>query len=237
LTGGDEGLSFLGKGVPEIFLGVRNVHRVYWLALGTCVVVVLVALVVVHSRAGHVWKAIRDDELRLKLLGVGTLGYKLVAYVVAAMLAVLVGSVYVLVVGGARPSNASVEFGLLLLVMVIIGGSGRLWGAVAGGVIYGIVDYRLTVLSDGETLGGLPHWLAGPLQEPNFLLGLGFIVLMLAAPGGLGSIVDRVMSRARSSRRRAGRPRDDALAATMAHSAPAVVGDHAEELPTAAPTP
>jgi branched-chain amino acid transport system permease protein len=190
--GGEEGIPLASDHVPDLFRGVVNTRNLYWYALAFLVAAYLVARRVVTSRAGRVWEAIRENEPRVHMLGLEPFGFKLASFVIASAVAGLGGSVYLLLVRGANPSVTSAEFTLALLVMVVLGGPGRLWGAAIGGLVYAFLTLRLSAVATSDAIGELPPWLAGPLSEPLFVLGVLFVVLVLYAPGGLASIAGRL---------------------------------------------
>ena len=99
--------------------------------------------------------------------------------------------VYLLLQGGANPEVTTSGFTLALLVMVVLGGVGTLWGAVLGGIVYQYLDFRLVALANTPAVHALPGLLRVPLSEPLFLLGVLFIVLVLFVPGGLGGALQR----------------------------------------------
>jgi branched-chain amino acid transport system permease protein len=80
----------------------------------------------------------------------------------------------------------------VLLVMVVLGGVGTLWGAVLGGIVYEYLDFRLVVLANASGLQSLPAFLRVPLSEPLFILGVLSIILFLFVPGGLAGAVRRL---------------------------------------------
>jgi branched-chain amino acid transport system permease protein len=138
-----------------------------------------------------VWQAIRENERRVGVLGLNPYLYKLGAFVLSAFLASAAGVVYVLLQGGANPQITTSSFTLALLVMVVLGGVGTLWGAVLGGIVYEYLDFRLVALSNAPALQSLPAIVRIPLSEPLFILGVLFIVLVLFVPGGLGGLLRR----------------------------------------------
>ncbi|WP_341251585.1 branched-chain amino acid ABC transporter permease [Euzebya pacifica] len=194
ISGGEEGLALVSDGVPDLLRGVVNIRNRYWLALVFLVVAYVIARMVTASRAGRVWEAIRENEDRVELLGLKPLPFKLVSFVIGASLATLGGGVYLLLVRGANPSLASADFTLALLVMVVLGGAGRLWGAAIGGMLYGLLTLRLSALGTSGVLDGLPDPIEGVLSEPLFVLGTLFVLLMLFAPGGMAGMSDRLRS-------------------------------------------
>ena len=72
-----------------------------------------------------------------------------------------------------------------LLVMVVLGGAGTRWGALVGGVLYTYADHRLSGLSTSDTFAALPDAIGKPLSEPQFVLGLLFIVAVYFLPRGI----------------------------------------------------
>jgi branched-chain amino acid transport system permease protein len=196
LTGGEEGLALGGDTLPAALVGVANMRTVYWIALLLLIVVYAVAWRAVNSPPGRVWQAIRENERRVSVLGLNPYLYKLGAFVFSAFLASATGVVYLLLQGGANPQVTTADFTLALLVMVVLGGVGTLWGAVLGGILYEYLDFRLVALANTAALKDLPGVLRVPLSEPLFLLGVLFIVLVLFVPGGLGGALQRRLGRA-----------------------------------------
>jgi branched-chain amino acid transport system permease protein len=188
LTGGEEGVA-LGAGVlPAALVGVANTRNLYWIALGFLAVAIGVGWLAVHSPPGRVWQAIRENERRVSVLGLDPYRYKLGAFVLSAFLATAAGVVYVLLEGGAHPQVTTADFTLALLVMVVLGGVGTLWGALVGGVLYEYLDFRLLGVADEPALQALPGVVRVALSEPLFLLGVLFVVLVLFVPGGLAAL-------------------------------------------------
>lgn len=192
LTGGEEGLPLATAHVPALFRGVVNARNQYWLALALAVLTFLVVRAVTTSTAGRVWQAVRENEDRVELLGIRPYPAKLLAFVVGAVLAAASGCVYLLLVRGAGPGVASAEFSLALLVMVVLGGAGRLWGAAVGGLLYGLLTLRLPALATSGVLAPLPDSVESVLAEPLFVLGVLFVLLVLFAPYGAAGVVDRL---------------------------------------------
>jgi branched-chain amino acid transport system permease protein len=184
-TGGEEGLGLDYTKEPAAFVGIFNTKNLYWLALGYAVVVFLVVRWAVDSSPGRVWQAIRENELRVSVLGLHPHPYKLIAFVLSSVLATAGGIVYLLLQGGASPGVTTANFTLTLLVMVVIGGAGTTWGALIGGALYTLLDQRLGALGDTSGVQGLPKALRIPLSEPLFLLGVLFILVVFLLPGGI----------------------------------------------------
>jgi branched-chain amino acid transport system permease protein len=191
-TGGDEGLSLDIDHVPDALVGVVNTRNLYWLALGVLVFVYLVVLWVERSRAGRVAEAVRENELRVRVIGLRPYTVKLLIFIVASVLAAIAGMGYLLLQSGASPRIATADFTLTLLVIVVLGGVGYRWGAIVGGIVYTLLDQRLTALAGSDFIAGLPAVLRVPLSEPLFILGTLFILVVLFLPGGIAGIPQRM---------------------------------------------
>lgn len=191
LTGGDEGFSLNFDPLPDFLVGVVNTRNLYWVALGYAVAVFVVARAAIGSSAGHVWHAIRDNERRVEVIGLRPYPYKLIAFVLASFLAAWGGFVWLLLIG-VTPVVATPTFTLTLLVMVVLGGAGMRFGAMVGGFLYTLLDYRLRAVAGEERIQDLPDVLRVPLSEPLFLLGALFVAVVFFVPGGLASLPTRI---------------------------------------------
>ncbi|WP_188612669.1 urea ABC transporter permease subunit UrtC [Chelatococcus reniformis] len=153
----------------------------------------LVARYMVTSTYGKVLVAIRDAESRTRFLGYRVETYKVVAFVVSAMMAGVAGALYVPQVGIINPSEFSPANSIEAVIWVAVGGRGTLVGAALGAVL---VNFGKTYLT-----GALPEiWL--------FALGLLFVVVTLFLPKGIvGLLTQKRQQRQEIS------PRDESLAA------------------------
>jgi branched-chain amino acid transport system permease protein len=200
LTGGEEGLGLTDARLPAALLGVINTANLYWIALAVVVVVYLAVVWVSGSRVGAMMAAVRENELRVQVLGVRPYLVRLTAFVASGTLATVVGMGYLLVQGGANPQITTTNFTLSLLVMIVLGGVGARWGALVGGVLYTLLDQRLGVLASSSTVMSLPDVLRIPLSQPLFLLGMLFVVIVMFLPGGLAGALARLsVSRSRTA--------------------------------------
>ena len=202
LTGGDEGLTLRTTHVPDALVGVVNTRNLYWIALAVLVIVYLVTVWLENSRLGHSVAAVRENEIRVKVLGGRPYLVKLIAFAAAGTLATFVGMVFLLLQSGASHTATATDFTLSLLVMVVLGGVGKRWGAILGAVVYTLLDQRLVALANSPVIASLPPLLHIPLSEPMFLLGTLFILVVLFLPGGLTSALERLTRRRTSDPRR-----------------------------------
>jgi branched-chain amino acid transport system permease protein len=187
-TGGEEGFGTDYTKLPDAFVGIFNTKNLYWLALGYAAVVFAVVRWAVGSSPGRIWQAIRENELRVQVLGLRPYGYKLLVFVLASFLATAGGVVYLLLQTGPSTEVTTANFTLTLLVMVVIGGTGTRWGAFVGGALYTWANQRLGDASASHAVSSLPSVLRTPLGQPLFVLGVIFILVVFFAPGGLARI-------------------------------------------------
>ncbi|HHU11201.1 MAG TPA: branched-chain amino acid ABC transporter permease [Intrasporangiaceae bacterium] len=192
LTGGEEGVSITSSMVPSFLIGVRNSANLYWIALAILVVVYLATLWVERSRVGHVAAAARENELRVRVLGLRPYTVRLFVFTAAGMLAAIAGMGMVLLQSGTTPRVTSADFTLTILVIVVLGGVGFRWGAIVGGLVYTLLDKRLSDLASASFIDSLPSVLRIPLSEPVFILGMVFVLVVMFVPGGIAGITDRV---------------------------------------------
>jgi len=191
----------LGCAIALLILAALPASAVPWLAAARIVVagrqvfalcgaagLVIVFVVVrwvVDSSPGRVWRAIRENELRVEVLGLRPYVFKLMSFVLASFLATAGGVVYLLLLGGATTDVTGANFTLTLLVMVVIGGTGTRWGALVGGILYTYANQRLGDATSSHAVSRLPSLLRTPLEQPLFVLGVLFILVVFFVPGGL----------------------------------------------------
>src|SRR6185437_1215591 len=199
LTGGEDGRSFR---VPELlrpghhfghWLGAAVMGRTltYYLAFAGAAALVLVLLRVVNSPFGRVLQAIRENPLRAEALGYRIVVHRTLAVIVAALAATCAGGLDALWLRYVGPDTAlSFSIQIDVLVIVVIGGRGTLYGAVVGAAVFVIAQNYLR-----SAIGGLSHAAAdlGLPLLPSLLhpdrwllwLGLMFILAVRFAPRGI----------------------------------------------------
>jgi branched-chain amino acid transport system permease protein len=150
------------------------------------------------SSLGSIWQAVRDNEERVAVLGMNPRRYQLGALVIASALGSLGGVVNLLVTAGATPQISTATFTLSLLVMVVLGGSGSRWGPLLGGLLYTVLDQRLTALGSSAAVTRLPAVLRAPLSQPLIVLGALFVLIVFVLPGGLNALPGRLRRLGRS---------------------------------------
>lgn len=207
LTGGEDGRTFR---VPELLrpgfklfdfevFGVAVTGRVltYYLVFVTAVLLFLAMLRVVNSPFGRVLQAIRENDFRAEAIGYRTVVYRSIVNCVSAAMATLAGVLCALWLRYTGPGTTlSFDIMLDILLMVVIGGMGTLYGAVIGATILLLAESYLQNLMGAlsKALDGLP--ILPQLFHPDrwlLWLGLLFIASVYFFPTG---VVGRLRKRA-----------------------------------------
>lgn len=167
-TGAEDGL----HGIPApAWLSPTNQRLTfYFVTLGFCVLMYLVARRIVNSPTGRVMVAIRENEARARTLGYNTFVYKLIAMIISGVMAALAGSLFALWSLNANSAMLGVNTTINALLMTIIGGVGTLIGPMIGAGVLQLLGYWLN-----DIFG--PRW---PL-----IFGVVYILIVLFFPYGL----------------------------------------------------
>ena len=146
LTGGSNGIPGLD---PFTLFGwqIDSLEGYFYLGLTTMALVIVMLYCAVRSRTGRAWEALREDPLAAELMGMPVDRLKLLAFMFGAGIAGLTGAIQAALVGGVFPSSYDVPLLITIYAMLILGGSGRLSGAVAGAIT---VYVSLEVLRDPD---------------------------------------------------------------------------------------
>src|SRR5581483_10052879 len=113
-------------------------------------------------------------------------------------LGALGGALYALSVGAVSPNLLAADLTIQLLLMVIIGGAGSLWGALAGAAIIRALNHYLNELSTSGTVSHLPGWLANTLGQPLLVLGCIYLLAVYFFPAGIAGLARSATRRSRS---------------------------------------
>lgn len=189
LTGGDNGYSLTG--VPSWLTGPGTEAHFYYVALASLVAGFLLLRLVTVSPAGRVWQAIRENEQRSLMVGYRPFAFKLLSYTVSGTVATLAGALYAIFVTTVSPNMLSADMTIQLLLMVIIGGAGSLWGAILGAAIVRYLDYYLNILSTEGWVASLPPVLHNTIGQPLLIFGVVYLLLVYFFPQGIAGLTQR----------------------------------------------
>lgn len=170
--GGDDGLPLATRSDVGLGLDLADDATFYYTVLALFVAVLWLVHRLVNTRFGHALQAVRENSTRMAALGHPVLRDQLVAFVVAGALAGLAGALLANQAGFVSPSMMQWSQSGMLMVMVILGGVGRLYGGLAGAAVFLVAEEVLST----HTI----HW--------QFGLGLVLLAVVLRAPNGLLSL-------------------------------------------------
>ncbi len=177
LTGGPSGF---GE-IPPIHLGTMAISSTlgfYYLAWGMAVAVLWISLNMVNSRSGRALRAIHDSEKGAASVGIDIAKAKVQIFVVSGIYGALAGSLYAHFVTFVNPPPFDVFFSVKVLMMVVIGGTGNIWGAYLGAALLTFLPEWLTCLEDFDVLAYGIILLAIVMFSPDGLVGLGSRILL-----------------------------------------------------------
>jgi branched-chain amino acid transport system permease protein len=186
LTAGNLGISaidqpyFPGSGSFSLL----DLRPWYWLIFGILLLVLFVNLRLRDSRLGRAWVALREDEVAAVSMGIPLVKTKLLAYSVGAAFGGMAGAFFGTYYTEVNAGQFAFGFSIFILAMVIIGGIGSIWGAVAGGLVLGYINNYLIP----DVLNNLPSkfGLHFQLTQVEFgIFGILLVIMMLLRPQGL----------------------------------------------------
>jgi branched-chain amino acid transport system permease protein len=184
-TGGEDGLQSVPRGTLLGFIDLKSDLTLYYVVLAIFVVSFLLIYRTVHSPFGQVLKAIRENEARATSLGYDTARFKLLAFVLSAALAGLAGATKTLVLGFATLTDAHWSTSGLVILMVLVGGMGTMFGPILGAFI--VVALENKVGDIGMFLGRVTgiEWFNGLGEAVTVVIGLIFVVCVMSFRRGL----------------------------------------------------
>jgi branched-chain amino acid transport system permease protein len=181
LLRGDRGLGGLPHppgnypdGTP--IFSVRDAIPYYWLGLSLVILVIFGARNLERSRVGRSWLAIREDEEAAAIMGVRTVKFKLWAFAIGASIGGFGGVMFSGEQGFINSASFQLQFSILILAAVVMGGSGNIAGAILGGALISYIPDRLRGVS---ILG------TDAFEWRYCIFGAAIILIMIFRPQGL----------------------------------------------------
>jgi len=168
MTGGATGIS--GIPYPNFGFAWYSPNGMYYFVLVTFILCSFVLYLITKSPFGMSLTGIRENEIRMRVLGYDTWLYKYIAFVVSALFAGVAGVLYVHYNGLIVPENVAVNASGLIWVMLIMGGTGTLWGGLLGSFVIFYLQYEVSLYTPDR-------W---PL-----ILGVCFIASVMFLRGGV----------------------------------------------------
>jgi branched-chain amino acid transport system permease protein len=169
-------LNVMGWALPPVTL-----H--YYVLLALVLAGVLICHLLEQSRIGRAWMAIREDEVAAEAMGIHTRNLKLMAFGMGAAFGGVAGVIFAAFQGFVSPESFTLQESILIVAMVVLGGSGHIPGVIVGAVLLSALPEVLRyVVGPLQTLTG------GRLDAPilrQLLVALAMIGVMLLRPHGL----------------------------------------------------
>jgi len=171
--GGDDGLSLPGRSSLGLGLDLASDGTFYYTVLALAVAVFVGLQRLLNAPFGHALQAVRENEPRMAALGFAVVRIKLIALTLSGSLAALAGALLANQAGFVSPSMMQWSESGMLMIMVILGGVGQLYGGFVGAVAFMLLEEVLSTVTIYWQLGLGAVLLAVVLLAPNGLLSLG----------------------------------------------------------------
>jgi branched-chain amino acid transport system permease protein len=181
LTNGAAGLN--GVAAPRLFgwsFGVDSTPY-YYVAMCLVALLIFVSIRLRDSRIGRAWMAIREDEVAAAAMGVDRTKFKLLAFAIGAAFGGMTGVFYVAKLQTATPEMFGFPVSVMILVMIVFGGIGSVWGVVLGAFILQLLqswwleDLTSWLNAFGHLIGS--RWLERVDLVPSIELIFGLILV------------------------------------------------------------
>jgi branched-chain amino acid transport system permease protein len=186
ITGGARGIYGIPKPTIAGF-SFSTPQSFYYLILFFALFTILSSLRLLQSRFGRAFLSIRENELAAETVGIRTTYYKILAFAVSAFYAGWAGSLYAHYVSYINPDAFTFGTSIDVLVMIVIGGLGNVWGSVIGAIVITL----------------LPEYLRFMQEYYRAVFGIGLIFMMVFMRTGIISTLQKIPW-ARSSSNRVG---------------------------------
>jgi branched-chain amino acid transport system permease protein len=214
-TGGTSGIFGIPK--PEINGRVYDTaQEFFWLMTPIVVIGLLLARNLVRSRTGRALSAVNDSEVAAECLGVNTFALRLRVFVLSAGYAGLAGVFYAYWLAVVSPEASGFQLSVKILLMVVLGGLGTVWGAITGSIVVQGLDEGMREL--------IPQIIPGATGEVQLVgFGVVLVLVIILLPGGLAQLADMVSKRLRG--RWGNSPAAGHMSGLQSEGAPAASGD------------
>ena len=167
--------------IPEPKIGefIFNSFESYYYLVMTCAIIgIYLSFAILRSSTGRAFQAIREDAIAASVAGINVPFYKLLAFVISALYAGLAGALFPhMPPGYLHHNNFTIIEMVTLLLMVVLGGIGNIWGGVIGAIL-------VTVIYDQTK----DYYFYQPL-----IFGIIMVVMVVFMPHGIGGVVKQAM--------------------------------------------
>jgi branched-chain amino acid transport system permease protein len=182
-----ESLSSATGGVLPVRYDSLELRPWYYTILVMMLITIFVNLRLRDSKMGRAWIAVREDEIAASAMGVPLMRTKLWAYAIGAIFGGFAGAIYGSFINGIFPTSFSFQISVIVLVMVIVGGMGNIWGVIAGATLISWLNFTgLDKIGDWIN-SGIPGS-SNDITIAKYKIGVFgalLVVMMLFRPEGL----------------------------------------------------
>ena len=175
--GGDDGLTVRARSTIAGFALMRDALSFYYIVFACLLATYLLCRALLGSRFGRVFCGARENPIRMASIGYDVFRYQLVAYVIAGAIGGLSGFLLANAVEFVSPAYMSWQRSGELVIMVLLGGMGTLYGAVMGAAAFVLAE----------------EWLSGLTEHWKMIFGPLLVLIVLFARGGLVGLVARLV--------------------------------------------
>jgi branched-chain amino acid transport system permease protein len=174
----------------------------YYVTFAFAAISIFIMYLIMKSKLGLAFKAIHQNEVEAKMIGINTGKYRLIAFVISTFFAGLAGGLYAQSIRYIQVSIFDPYYSFLPLMMAVIGGLGTIEGPIIGSAIIVAIDKYLPGID--PVLQGILHPLfpsvsnVGPPLRMLFL-GLFLLVVVIFAPKGVAPLIKKTYNYLRSS--------------------------------------
>ena len=175
--GGDDGLTVRARNTIAGFALMRDALSFYYVVFACLLATYLLCRVLLGSRFGRVFCGARENPIRMVSIGYDVFRYQLVAYVIAGAIGGLSGFLLANAAEFVSPAYMSWQRSGELVIMVLMGGMGTLYGAVIGAAAFVLAE----------------EWLSGLTEHWKMIFGPLLVLIVLFARGGLVGLAARLV--------------------------------------------
>jgi branched-chain amino acid transport system permease protein len=170
VTGGDDGLPGISR--PDLGLpwSMTDSTHFYFFVLLVFITSLFLMRRIVNSPFGHTLIGIHENEARMRALGYNTFSYKYVCYIIAGFFGGVAGVLYAYFNGFVSPIELGIGSSGEIMLMVILGGPGTLFGPALGAGVIVLMKHFVSIYTE--------YWL--------WVIGLAFILTIVYLPRGIG---------------------------------------------------
>lgn len=169
----------------------------FWLAWGVAIVAIILGRNILRGRQGRAMMAVRDRDLSAEIIGVRQMYTKTWAFAISGGFAALAGAVYASYLGTVQPASFALDFSILFIVMIVIGGVGSVYGSVLGAIAVAVL--KDVIDSSKGILQHIPGIQLDPAKNgvtldilSSLIYGFLLIMFLMFVPTGLAGLWARM---------------------------------------------